>query len=37
MSLQRDAIPDEVASAIVWLLSDASYVTEAFIDIAGVK
>ncbi|MCE9687276.1 SDR family oxidoreductase [Shewanella sp. AS16] len=36
--LQRGGTPDEVANAIVWLLSDeASYVTGAFIDLAGGK
>ncbi|NMH64016.1 SDR family oxidoreductase [Shewanella salipaludis] len=36
--LQRGGTPDEVAHAIVWLLSDeASYVTGAFIDLAGGK
>jgi len=34
--LQRGGTPEEVAQAIVWLLSDeASYVTGSFIDIAG--
>ncbi|WP_432455336.1 MULTISPECIES: glucose 1-dehydrogenase [unclassified Agarivorans] len=34
--LQRGGTPDEVANAIVWLLSDeASYVTGSFIDLAG--
>lgn len=34
--LGRSGTPDEVAEAVVWLLSDkASYVTGAFIDIAG--
>ncbi len=34
--LQRGGQPDEVASAICWLLSgEASYVTGSFIDIAG--
>lgn len=36
--LQRGGEPEEVAAAIVWLLSDeASYVTGAFVDIAGGK
>ena len=36
--LQRGGTAEEVANAIVWLLSeDASYVTESFIDIAGGK
>lgn len=36
--LQRGGTPEEVAQAIVWLLSnDASYVTGTFIDIAGGK
>ncbi|CAG9296545.1 SDR family oxidoreductase [Celerinatantimonas diazotrophica] len=36
--LQRGGTPDEVANAIVWLLSDeASYVTGSFIDLAGGK
>jgi NAD(P)-dependent dehydrogenase (short-subunit alcohol dehydrogenase family) len=34
--MQRGGQPDEVASAVVWLLSDAaSYTTGAFIDVAG--
>ena len=34
--LQRGGRPDEVAQAILWLLSDhASYTTGAFIDVAG--
>lgn len=34
--LKRGGQPEEVASAILWLLSDeASYVTGAFIDVAG--
>ncbi|SFM76062.1 SDR family oxidoreductase [Marinobacter zhejiangensis] len=34
--LQRGGQPEEVASAIAWLLSDeASYITGAFIDVAG--
>lgn len=34
--LQRGGTPEEVANAIVWLLSDeASYVTGSFIDLAG--
>ncbi|WED29421.1 SDR family oxidoreductase [Vibrio sp. DW001] len=36
--MQRGGKPEEVAQAIVWLLSDeASYVTGTFIDIAGGK
>lgn len=36
--LQRGGTPEEVAQAIVWLLSnEASYVTGSFIDIAGGK
>jgi NAD(P)-dependent dehydrogenase (short-subunit alcohol dehydrogenase family) len=36
--LQRGGTPEEVANAILWLLSDeASYVTGTFIDIAGGK
>lgn len=36
--LQRGGTPEEVANAIAWLLSDeASYVTGAFIDLAGGK
>ena len=36
--LQRGGTPEEVAQAIVWLLSDeASYVTGSFVDIAGGK
>jgi NAD(P)-dependent dehydrogenase (short-subunit alcohol dehydrogenase family) len=36
--LQRGGTPDEVANAIVWLLSDeASYATGSFIDLAGGK
>jgi len=34
--MQRGGEPEEVAEAVVWLLSDkASYVTGAFIDVAG--
>jgi len=34
--LRRGGRPEEVAEAILWLLSDAaSYVTGSFIDIAG--
>jgi len=36
--MQRGGQPEEVAQAIVWLLSDkASYVTGSFIDLAGGK
>lgn len=36
--MQRGGTPDEVASAIAWLLSDeASYITGSFIDVAGGK
>ena len=36
MPLKRGGTPEEVAAAIAWLLSDeASYVTSAFLDIAG--
>tara|TARA_R110002124_G_scaffold94244_2_gene238071 strand:- start:3346 stop:4077 length:732 start_codon:yes stop_codon:yes gene_type:complete len=36
--LKRGGTPEEVANAIVWLLSDeASYVTGSFIDLAGGK
>lgn len=36
VSLKRGGTPDEVARAILWLLSDeASYTTGAFIDVAG--
>ncbi|MDA8017186.1 MAG: SDR family oxidoreductase [Thermoanaerobaculia bacterium] len=36
LPMQRGGEPDEVAQAILWLLSDAaSYVTGSFIDIAG--
>ncbi|MGM3161937.1 SDR family oxidoreductase [Dickeya undicola] len=36
--MQRGGQPEEVASAIAWLLSDeASYVTGSFIDLAGGK
>lgn len=36
--MKRGGTPDEVAQAIVWLLSDnASYVTGSFIDLAGGK
>src|SRR5450432_2292918 len=34
--MQRGGDPDEVAAAILWLLSDeASYVTGTFIDVSG--
>lgn len=36
--MKRGGMPEEVAQAIVWLLSDkASYVTGSFIDLAGGK
>lgn len=36
--MQRGGSPEEVASSITWLLSDAaSFVTGAFIDVAGGK
>ncbi|MCV4608366.1 SDR family oxidoreductase, partial [Escherichia coli] len=36
--MQRGGQAEEVAQAIVWLLSDkASYVTGSFIDLAGGK
>lgn len=36
--MKRGGTPEEVAQAIVWLLSDkASYVTGSFIDLAGGK
>ena len=36
--LQRGGEPEEVTAAIVWLLSDeASYITGAFVDVAGGK
>jgi len=38
LPMKRGGQPDEVAQAIVWLLSDeASYVTGSFIDLAGGK
>lgn len=38
LPMQRGGQPEEVAQAIVWLLSDkASYVTGSFIDLAGGK
>ena len=38
LPMRRGGRPDEVAEAIVWLLSDqASYVTGSFIDLAGGK
>ncbi|HGG6719064.1 SDR family oxidoreductase (plasmid) [Salmonella enterica subsp. enterica serovar Abortusovis] len=37
-NLPEAGTPEEVAQAIVWLLSDkASYVTGSFIDLAGGK
>ena len=36
--MKRGGRPDEVAAAILWLLSEeASYTTGAFIDVAGGK
>jgi NAD(P)-dependent dehydrogenase (short-subunit alcohol dehydrogenase family) len=36
--MKRGGRPDEIAQAILWLLSDeASYTTGAFIDVAGGK
>ena len=36
--MRRGGSPDEVAHAILWLLSDeASFTTGAFIDVAGGK
>jgi NAD(P)-dependent dehydrogenase (short-subunit alcohol dehydrogenase family) len=36
--MKRGGQPEEVATAIVWLLSDeASYVTGTFIDVTGGK
>jgi len=36
--MQRGGEPDEVAAAVLWLLSDeASYVTGTFVDVAGGK
>jgi NAD(P)-dependent dehydrogenase (short-subunit alcohol dehydrogenase family) len=36
--MKRGGDPEEVAHAILWLLSDeASYVTGSFIDVAGGK
>jgi NAD(P)-dependent dehydrogenase (short-subunit alcohol dehydrogenase family) len=36
--MKRGGHPEEVARAILWLLSDeASYVTGSFIDVAGGK
>jgi NAD(P)-dependent dehydrogenase (short-subunit alcohol dehydrogenase family) len=36
--MQRGGEPEEVAAAIVWLLSDeASYSTGSFLDLAGGK
>jgi NAD(P)-dependent dehydrogenase (short-subunit alcohol dehydrogenase family) len=38
LPMKRGGHPDEVANAIIWLLSDkASYTTGAFIDLAGGK
>ncbi len=33
--MQRAGLPEEVADAILWLLSRASYVTGSFIDVSG--
>jgi len=36
--MERGGRPEEVAQAIVWLLSEkASYVTGSFLDLAGGK
>lgn len=36
VSMKRGGQPEEVASAILWLLSDeASYATGTFLDLAG--
>ena len=38
LPMQRGGQPEEVAQAIVWLLSEkASYVTGSFIELAGGK
>jgi NAD(P)-dependent dehydrogenase (short-subunit alcohol dehydrogenase family) len=38
LPMKRGGRPDEVARAVVWLLSDeASYVTGSFIELAGGK
>jgi NAD(P)-dependent dehydrogenase (short-subunit alcohol dehydrogenase family) len=38
LPMRRGGRPEEVAEAVVWLLSDqASYVTGSFIDLAGGK
>ena len=38
LPMQRGGQPEEVAQAIVWLLSDkASYVTGSFLELAGGK
>ena len=38
LPMQRGGEPEEVAAAIVWLLSDeASYSTGSFLDLAGGK
>jgi NAD(P)-dependent dehydrogenase (short-subunit alcohol dehydrogenase family) len=36
--MKRGGSPDEIAMAILWLLSDeASYTTGSFLDVAGGK
>ncbi len=38
LPMQRGGLPEEVAQAIAWLLSDkASYVTGSFLELAGGK